>query len=78
MKPTGRRIRIGEVLVQEGILTEEQLKRALAEQKLSGAILGEMLVEQGMVSRKELIRVLSGRLGVRTACEEAGDKGEYA
>ena len=53
---TSKRIRIGEVLVEEGILSEEQLKRALAEQKSTGRLLGEMLVEQGIIRTLEFLR----------------------
>jgi type IV pilus assembly protein PilB len=58
-------MRIGEALVQEGILTEEQLKRALIEQQTSGRHLGEMLVEQGMLTGPRLVQLLAKCLGVR-------------
>ena len=48
------------MLVEEGILTEEQLKRALAEQKASGRMLGEMLVEQGVIEPQVLVQALAG------------------
>jgi type IV pilus assembly protein PilB len=57
--------RVGEVLVQEGVLTEEQLKRALAQQKASGRMLGEMLVDQGVISNAVLVRALAKCLGIR-------------
>jgi len=65
MSSEHKKIRIGELLVEEGVITPEQLKRALAEQKRSGRILGEMLVEQGIVSEDMLVKVLANRLGVR-------------
>ena len=65
MTVTAKRIRIGEVLVEEGILSPEQLDRALAQQKATGQFLGEMLVEQDLVSHEDLVRVLAKRLGVR-------------
>ncbi|MBC8108142.1 MAG: Flp pilus assembly complex ATPase component TadA [Anaerolineae bacterium] len=58
-----KRVRIGEVLVEEGILTEDQLKRALAEQKATGRMLGEMLVEQGVIEPQVLVNALARRLG---------------
>ena len=60
-----RKVRIGEALVQEGILTEEQLKRALLEQQASGRHLGEMLVEQGALTTARLVQVLAKTLGLR-------------
>ncbi|MGH7179279.1 MAG: GspE/PulE family protein [Tepidisphaeraceae bacterium] len=58
-----KRVKIGEILVEEGILSEEQLKRALAEQKASGRMLGEMLVEQGVIEAGVLVQALARRLG---------------
>src|SRR3954468_2444541 len=58
-----KRVRIGEVLVEEGILTEQQLQRALAEQKATGRMLGEMLVEQGIIEPQVLVQALARRLG---------------
>jgi type IV pilus assembly protein PilB len=58
-----KRIRIGEVLVEEGILSQDQLKRALAEQKATGRMLGEMLVEQGVIEASVLVHALAKRLG---------------
>jgi type IV pilus assembly protein PilB len=56
---------IGEVLVEEGALSKEQLSRALADQKATGRLLGEMLVEQGVISPAVLVQTLAKQLGVR-------------
>lgn len=58
-------MRIGEALVAEGALSEEQLSRALAEQKSSGHLLGEMLVDQGVISNGILVQALARCLGVK-------------
>jgi len=60
-----KRMQIGEILVEEGILTKEQLSRALAEQKATGQFLGELLVARELVSQGRLVSVLASRLGVR-------------
>jgi type IV pilus assembly protein PilB len=59
-----KRIRVGDVLVAEGVLTREQLERALAEQKGSGRMLGEALVAQGVITPAALVRALSKVLGI--------------
>ena len=59
------KLRVGEALLKEGVLSEEQLKRALAQQKSSGQMLGEMLVTQGVISNAVLVRALAKCLGVR-------------
>ena len=64
MKPASKAMRIGEALMDEGVLSAEQLARALAEQKSAGRRLGEMLVEQGVVKPGTLVRVLAQTLGV--------------
>ncbi|MFN4243971.1 MAG: GspE/PulE family protein [Tepidisphaerales bacterium] len=56
--------RFGESLVQKGALSEQQLSRALAEQKATGARLGEMLVAQGVISQQTMVEALSETLGV--------------
>ena len=58
------RIRLGDVLIQKGIITEEQLTQALDEQKKAGGLLGETMVNMGMVSEDKLIDVLCEQLGI--------------
>lgn len=59
------KMRIGESLVQEGLLSAEELNRALAQQKATGRMLGELLVEQGVISSTVLVQTLAKQLGVR-------------
>ena len=56
---------VGEVLLSEGLISEDQLSRVLSEQRTSGMKLGEMLVEQGMISGSTLVHSLAKHLGVR-------------
>jgi len=58
------RVRVGEVLLRSGVITEEQLDRALEAQRSSGQRLGEMLVEQGVVTASTLVHSLAECLGV--------------
>lgn len=58
------KIRLGDLLVQQGIITDEQLMQTLAEQKQSGRKLGHVLVEQGFVSETQLLSFLSQHLNV--------------
>jgi type IV pilus assembly protein PilB len=64
-QPAPGKIRLGQVLVDEGVLSEDQLKTALREQKRTGKMLGEMLVEQGVATPAALVRALSRKLGVK-------------
>ena len=59
-----KKIRIGELLVQHRIITEEQLQTALAEQKRSGSKLGHTLVELGYLSKAGFLQFLAQQLQV--------------
>jgi len=61
----GRPRMVGEVLLSEGHISEDQLARVLADQRTSGMKLGELLVEQGMISGAVLVQSLAKCLGVR-------------
>lgn len=56
--------RLGDILIQRGIITEEQLKTALDEQKKQGLLLGEALVSLNFVSQKGLNNVLCEHLNI--------------
>ncbi len=53
------RKRIGEILLEEKRITEEQLQAALAEQKRTGELLGAILFSRGFITQQDLFRVLS-------------------
>jgi hypothetical protein len=57
------RRRLGELLVEEGFLSEEQLAAALEEQAKSGRKLGEILVTWGFLSGPALANVLADQHG---------------
>jgi type IV pilus assembly protein PilB len=56
--------RLGATLVAQGVISQEQLERILAEQQTTGGMLGEMLVEQGVIDASHMLRFLAGQLGV--------------
>ncbi|MEK6613220.1 MAG: ATPase, T2SS/T4P/T4SS family [Gemmatimonadota bacterium] len=51
--------RLGDLLVKEGLITKEQLEKALAEQKTSGTRVGYNLVKLGFIPELELTKVLA-------------------
>ncbi len=51
-------IRLGELLVKQGVVRPEQMTRALEEQKKSGLKLGSVLVQLGMVKEGVLLKAL--------------------
>ncbi len=56
--------RLGELLVNNGLITPKQLDDALQEQKISGTKLGSSLVKLGFMSEKNLVSFLSRHYGV--------------
>lgn len=61
-----QQIRLGDLLIQEGLITEDQLMHALSVQKSAvfSKKLGETLVQEGYVSNKEMAIVLSKQLSI--------------
>ncbi len=63
MKPKAK-IRLGDLLVQNNIIDEQQLTEALTKQKEMGRRLGFILVELGFVTENQLLSFLSQHLQV--------------
>jgi len=58
------RQKLGDILVQTGFITQEQLEDALKEQKTSGERLGTVLVRKDYIPEQRLIEVLEFQLGI--------------
>jgi type IV pilus assembly protein PilB len=56
--------RLGELLVENKLLTEEQLKQALAEQKRAGLKLGQYITRKGMLNENQIVDMLSQQLKI--------------
>lgn len=56
--------RLGDLLVEAGLITPEQLTKALAVQKKTGDRLGRILINLGYVTEENIIEVLEFQLGV--------------
>jgi hypothetical protein len=69
---------LGELLVAEQLLTEEELEQALAEQAKSGRLLGQILVNNGYLSAFSLARVLSEQHGVRLESAKPAEVAPHA
>ncbi len=61
----GAKIRVGEALVQDGAISQDQLDSALAEQARTKAKLGELLVTRGVINSGTLARALARTLGLK-------------
>jgi type IV pilus assembly protein PilB len=60
----GQTDKLGQTLIEMGVITAEQLEEALAAQKQSGQMLGETLIRLGMMQQSALVEALGKRMGV--------------
>lgn len=59
-----KKIRLGDLLVEHGLITDNQLMQALAEQKSSGLKLGRLLVDKGYVKEDRVLELVSTQLKI--------------
>jgi MSHA biogenesis protein MshE len=57
-----KRIRLGELLVEQKLVTPEQLQATLERQKQTGGMLGHLLIELGFVEEEKLLNTLAEQL----------------
>ncbi|MGJ9416159.1 GspE/PulE family protein [Massilia sp. CMS3.1] len=58
------KVRLGEILVQQKLLSEEQLNQALSDQKRTGRKLGRVFVENGFVTEEQISGALARQLNI--------------
>jgi MSHA biogenesis protein MshE len=59
-----RKVRLGEVLLEQKVISDEQLKQALVEQRRTGRKLGRVLTDLGLVREERLHEVLAAHLQI--------------
>jgi MSHA biogenesis protein MshE len=59
-----KKIRLGDLLVEHGLITNDQLMQALAEQKSSGQKLGRVLMDKGYVKEDKVLELVSRQLQI--------------
>ncbi len=62
--PKREKLRLGDVLVQQKLISTEQLEQLLAEQRNTGRRLGRMLIDAGLISEETLAHALARQLRV--------------
>ncbi len=62
--PPPQKVRLGDLLIQQGLLSEEQLKLALEQQKATGRKLGRIFVESGYVTEEGISQALARQLRI--------------
>ncbi len=59
-----KELRLGELLIEEGLIDQQQLDICLKDQKVTHRKLGQILIERGFVTEDAVFRTLAGKLGV--------------
>ncbi len=57
-------LRVGDILIEGGLITPEQLKEALRIQRKSGEKIGKIFIEMGILEKDELLKILSKQSGI--------------
>jgi type IV pilus assembly protein PilB len=60
-----KNVLLGDFLLEQKIITEEELRRGLKYHKETGKLLGRCLIELGIIDEKSLIKSLSDQMGVQ-------------
>lgn len=56
--------RIGEILIEKGLITEAQLHDALSEQRVTDGFLGTILLGKGWINERQLLEALSEQFDI--------------
>ncbi|MDU2063517.1 MAG: ATPase, T2SS/T4P/T4SS family [Sporomusaceae bacterium] len=59
-----QRKRLGDLMIETGIISQEQLNKALGVQKVSGERLGRIFLDLGYITEERMVEVLEFQLGV--------------
>ena len=54
---------LGELLIDDGLITQDSLQKALVYQKNNGGLIGEILVELGFVKEEDIAKALTAQYG---------------
>ena len=65
--------RIGDIMIEQGLITQEQLEIGIQEQRKSGELLGSVLFSLGFISQKDLFKLLT----ISSASQEESELQKY-
>lgn len=63
-KVMAKRKKLGDILVEKGLISQEQLTAIMEQQRNSGERLGKLLVDSGLVSEQQIMLALQQQLGI--------------
>jgi len=62
--PYVKKIRLGQILLEKNLITQQQLDAAMIEQMASGKKLGNVLIEMQFIKEDVLLKLLSDQLNI--------------
>src|SRR5437016_2685377 len=66
------RLRLGETLIKQGLITEKQLQEAITVQKQNKGRIGDVLIKLGMIKEEDLATALGTQLMIPYASYTSG------
>ncbi len=67
-------LKLGEILVKQGLVKPEQMSKALDEQKKTNVRLSQILIQQGVVKDIQILKAVeSAYAGVQRSCHGIDD-----
>jgi type IV pilus assembly protein PilB len=57
-------LKLGELLIKEGLITQAELEKAINFQRREGGRLGEIIIKLGLAREEQIIRILGKQLGI--------------
>src|SRR5262245_6686181 len=67
-----QKLKLGDILLQSGVISTDQLNRALKAQKQFGGLLGQTLVKLNFCSEEAIAKASAQQLGIPYASRENG------
>ena len=58
-------LKLGEILIEQGLITEEQLKQAINHQKIEKGRIGEILIKLNIITEEDITFALGSQLGIQ-------------
>ena len=55
---------LGQILIEQGLITSEQLEQALEEHRKTPKSLGRVLIDLGLIKEADLVRALAEQVGL--------------
>lgn len=65
-------LKLGELLLKEGLITEVNLEKAISHQRQEGGRLGEIVVKLGFVQEEQMVKLLAKQLGIPFVASGSG------